>query len=64
MRFTIIAQPLLAASALAAPAYHVNSKRDLATIQGAIGQVQTALGQLGTAVDVRPYPHNRGYTII
>lgn len=50
MRFSLIAQPLLAVCALAAPALN---KRDLQTIQTNIGQVQTALGQLGTAVNVR-----------
>lgn len=50
MRFALLAQPLLAVSALAVPA--VLPKRDLAAIQGAISQVQTSLDQLGTAVNV------------
>lgn len=50
MKFSMIAQPLLAAAVLAAPSNL--SKRDLATIQGAIGNVQKSLDALGTAVDV------------
>lgn len=50
MKFTLIAQPLLAAAVLAVPSYVV--KRDLATIQGAIGNVQKSLDALGTAVNV------------
>ena len=47
MKFTLLTT-LLAGSAIAAPSLH---KRDLATIQQAIGTVQTALEGLGTAVD-------------
>lgn len=50
MKFTLIAQPLLAVAALAAPSQI--TKRDLATIQGAITNVQKSLDSLGTAVDV------------
>lgn len=50
MKFTLLAQPLLVATALAAPAL---ISRQLATIQGEITKVQTALGNLATAVDVR-----------
>lgn len=51
MKCTIIAQSLLAVTALAAPSL---ISRQLATIQGSITQVQTALTNLGTAVDVCP----------
>lgn len=49
MRFTLLAQPLLAVSALAVPAL---VKRDLQTIQTGITNVQNSLEKLGTAVDV------------
>lgn len=50
MKFSIIAQPLLAVAALAAPAN--NQKRDLQTIQSGISSVQKSLSDLGTAVNV------------
>lgn len=50
MKFSLIAQPLLAAAVLAVPSQMV--KRDLATIQGAITNVQKSLDTLGTAVNV------------
>lgn len=54
MKFTLIAQPLMALAVLAMPS-NVN-KRDLAAIQGAITNVQKSLGDLGTAVNVS---HNK-----
>lgn len=50
MKFSLLAQPLLAVTALAVPSYMM--KRDLATVQAGISSVQKSLDDLGTAVNV------------
>lgn len=61
MKFTLIAQSLLAATALAAPSSSAVSKRDLATIQSGIASVQKSLDALSTAVDVCSSPPPASY---